>query len=172
LSFEKRIKILKKQLGDKLNETLIRFFLKTGNEIVGIIEDLESYYMIIQTEKGLITIFDMDGYEIEKSQDSKLKEVLLPKSKVFEKKKEESVEIEKDEFIDEDSIDLIQRFLKEFKIKKHYFELDIKHPDLSFPHKLLKLSQNKMELVKKSWDRISSQYMYYLKVQNYSSRIN
>ncbi len=169
MSFEKKIKILKKQLGDKLNETLIRFFLKTGNEVVGIIEDLENHYMIIQTEKGLITIFDMDGYEIEKNQDCKLKEVLLPKSKVFEKRNKESIEIEKDEFIDEDSIDLIQRFLKEFKIKKHYFELDIKHPDLSFPHKLLKLPQNKMELVKKSWDRISSQYMYFLKVQNYSS---
>lgn len=169
MSFEKRIKILKKQLGDKLNETLIHFFLKNGNEVVGIIEDLENYYMIIQTEKGLITIFDMDGYEIEKNQDSELRDVLLSKSKVIEEKDEESVENEKDEFINENSIDLIQKFLREFKIKKHYFELDIKQPDLSFPYKLLELPQNKMELVKRSWDRISSQYRYFLKVQNYSS---
>ena len=172
MSFDKRIKILKNQLRDKLNETLIRFFLKTGSEIVGVIEDLENDYMIIQTEKGLITIFDMDGYEIDENQDNKLKEVILSKSKVFEKKNDDSVKIEKDEFIDIDSIDLIQRFLKEFKIRKHYYELDFKHPDLSFPYKLLNLPQNKKEFVKKSWDRISSQYRHYLKIQKYSSLLS
>ena len=54
MSFEKKVKILKKQLGSKLYETLLRFILKNGSEVVGIIEDLENNYMIVHTEKGLI----------------------------------------------------------------------------------------------------------------------
>ncbi len=172
MSFEKRVKILKKQLGNKLNETLIRFILKNGSEVLGIIEDLENYYMIIQTEKGLITIFDMDSYEIEQDQDSRLKQVLLLKSKGFDEKNEDYIEGENEEFVDEDSIKLIQSFLTEFKIKRYSFEVDIIQPDLSFPYeifKLLKLSQNRIDLVKKSWDRINSQYRYFLKIHNYTS---
>lgn len=169
MTIDKRIKLLKKQLGDKLYETLIHFYLSSGKEKIGIIEDIGEDYIIIQTLGGLITIFELDGWEIENKPNIELKNLLLAKTMQSEESSKQLTKAETESFIDGESIDLINKFIKKFSINNLNTDLDIKPPELPIPKTLLNLDQNKRTEIKRSWDKIISKYHYYIKTRKFSS---
>ncbi len=135
--------IFKKQIA---NGTEVHLFLTTGKEVVGIVIEISNTHVRVNTNQGEVTVFEklLGGWEIKTP-----------------------IELHPDkpkDVPDSISINRIDGMLGDFRKNLTIAKLSQKPPNFSFPSLSDKLHIKKE--IKKDWDRINSQYQYYLKIKN------
>ncbi len=134
--------IFKKQIA---NGTEVHLFLSTGKEVTGTVTEISNTYVIVNTNQGQVTVFEklLGGWEIKTPTE-------LPPGKP-------------QDIPDSISINRIDGILSDFKKNLTIAKLSQKPPNFSFPSLSDRLHIK--EEVKKEWDKINSQYQYYLKIK-------
>jgi len=131
--------------------TEVQLWLITGKEVTGTVAEIGDTYVIINTKQGQVTVFEklLGGWEI----------------KTLEEKPAE----EPQDIPDSISISGLDEMLSDFKKKLTLAKLNPKPPDFSFPSRSLLVESHIKNGIKKEWDKISSQFQYYLKIKNLTS---
>ena len=137
--------IFKKQI---TKGTEVHLLLTTGKEVEGTVAEISNTHVVVNTKQGQVTVFEklLGGWEIKTSPE-------LPPDK-------------SQDIPDSISIIRIDEMLDEFKNKLTIAKLSSKPPNFSFSSCSLSVSSHTKKEIKKEWDRINSQYQYYLKIKN------